>query len=109
MICVADSGNGAGLRKNRKMDSDMLNKLLGAAAIAAIAYATCPAQAAKVSAGCSSENLTKTESMVDAMADSDGKMVARKEIAAAQDAMLSGKMGACAAHLNKAAHAGAMK
>ena len=34
----------------------MLNKLLAAAAIAAIAYAIVPANAAKVSAGCSSAN-----------------------------------------------------
>ena len=42
-----------GLRKNTKKESNMLNKLLGAAAMAAIAYATCPANAAKVEAGCS--------------------------------------------------------
>jgi hypothetical protein len=39
------------------------------------------------------------------MADGDGKFVAQKEIAAAQDSLLSGKMGACGAHLNKAMHA----
>jgi hypothetical protein len=33
----------------------------------------------------------------------------QKEIAQAQDAMLSGKMGVCAAHLTKAMHAGASK
>jgi hypothetical protein len=38
------------------------------------------------------------------MADGDGKMAAQKEIAAAQDAMLAGKMGACGMHLNKAMH-----
>jgi hypothetical protein len=36
-------------------------------------------------------------------------MVAQKEIAAAQTAMLDGKMGACASHLNKAMHSGSMK
>ena len=77
--------------------------------MAAIAYATCPANAAKVGAGCSGENLTKTESMIEAMADGEGKMAAQKEIAQAQDAMLSGKMGACAAHLSKAMHAGMAK
>jgi hypothetical protein len=91
------------------MESNMLNKLLGAAAVAAIAYATCPANAAKVSAGCSGENLTKTESMIEAMADGEGKMAAQKEVAAAQDAMLSGKMGACASHLSKAMHTGMAK
>ena len=39
---------------------------------------------------------SKTESMIETMADGEGKMVAQKEIAQAQDAMLSGKMGACA-------------
>src|SRR5690242_8101772 len=56
---ATQSGNGAGCAKNRKWESNMLNKLLAAAAVAAIAYATCPANAAKVSAGCSGGNLTK--------------------------------------------------
>ncbi len=87
----------------------MLNKLLAATAMAALAYATCPAQAAKVQAGCSGDNLAKTESMIETMADGEGKMVAQKEMAAAQDAMLNGKMGVCASHLSKAAHANMAK
>ena len=62
-----------------------------------------------MSAGCSGENLSKTESLIEAMADGEGKIVAQKEVAAAQDAMLNGKMGACAAHLNKAMHVGTAK
>ena len=96
------------LSKNKK-GRNMLNKLLVASAIAAIAYAVVPANAAKVSAGCSSENLSKTESMVETMAEGEGKITAQKEIAAAQDAMLNGKMGACASHLSKAMHVGTMK
>ena len=84
----------------------MINKLLGAAAMAAILCATAPAFAA---GGCSGANLTKTESAVDAMADGPGRMMAQKEIAAAQTAMLDGKMGVCASHLSKAMHAGMMK
>ena len=87
----------------------MLNKLLAATAMAAVAYVVVPANAAKVSAGCSGDNLTKTETMVENMADGEGKMMAQKEIAAAQDAMLNGKMGACAAHLSKAMQAGMAK
>lgn len=105
----ARSGNGAGRSKIAKKENNMLNKLLVAAAAAAIAYATCPANAAKVSAGCSGGNLTKTESVVEAMADGDAKFAAQKEISAAQDAMLAGKMGACAAHLGKAMHAADLK
>jgi hypothetical protein len=97
------------LRKNRKWKSNMLNKLLAATAMAAIAYATCPANAAKVEAGCSGGNLTKAESMVEAMAEGDAKIMAQKEISLAQDAMLSGKMGVCASHLGKAMHAGMAK
>jgi hypothetical protein len=93
------------LKKIENKESNMLNKLLAAAAMAAIAYATCPANAAKMSAGCSGENLGKTESTVETMADGDAKIAAQKEISAAQDAMLAGKMGACAAHLGKAMHA----
>jgi hypothetical protein len=43
------------------------------------------------------------------MADGEGKMMAQKEVAMAQTAMLDGKMGACGMHLNKAMHAGMMK
>ena len=84
----------------------MIEKLLGAAAMAAVIFAVVPAHAA---GGCSGANLTKTEAMVEAMADGDGKMTAQKEIAAAQEAMLAGKMGACGMHLSKAMHAGMAK
>jgi hypothetical protein len=86
----------------------MINKLLGAAAMAAVVLAVAPASAAKMG-GCSGENLTKTESMIETMADGEGKMMAQKEVALAQTAMLDGKMGACGTHLNKAMHAGMMK
>ena len=64
---------------------------------------------ARSSAGCSGDNLSKTETMIENMADGEGKIAAQKEIAAAQDAMLSGKMGACASHLSKAMHVGTAK
>ena len=83
----------------------MLNKLFAATAIAALAYAVAPANAARVNAGCSGDNLSKTETRIETMADGEGKMAAQKEIAAAQDAMLSGKMGVCASHLGKAMQA----
>ena len=86
----------------------MINKLLGAAAMAAVLYATVPAYAAGMG-GCSGENMTKSESAVEAMADGEGKAMAQKEVAMAQAAMLDGKMGACAAHLSKAMHVGMMK
>jgi hypothetical protein len=104
----ADSGNDAGSVQNENGESNMLNKLLGAAAMAAVAYAVVPASAAKME-GCSGGNLSKTESMIEVMADGEGKIAAQKEIAQAQDALLSGKMGACAVHLSKAMHAGTMK
>ena len=74
--------------------------------MAAILTATAPAFAA---GGCSGANLTKTQAMADTMADGPGRIMAQKEIAMAQTAMLDGKMGACAMHLNKAMHAGMMK
>ena len=76
--------------------------------MAAVAFAVVPASAAKME-GCNGANLGKTESMIETMADGEGKNAAQKEIAQAQDALLSGKMGACAAHLSKAMHAGASK
>ena len=81
----------------------MINKLLGATAMAAVILAVAPASAAHM-AGCSGENMMKTESMIDAMADGEGKITAQKEIALAQTAMLGGKMGACGMHLSKAMH-----
>ena len=85
----------------------MLRKLLGAAAMAATAYAFAPAYAAHVhhvhvGVGCSSENLAKAEGGVETMADGPAKFAAEKEIAQAQDAMLSGKMSGCAMHLGRA-------
>ena len=87
----------------------MLNKLIGAAAMAAVAFAVVPANAAKMGGGCSGPNLAKTETAIETMAEGEGKMMAQKEIAAAQDSMLSGKMGACGMHLNKAMHSTMMK
>jgi hypothetical protein len=86
---------------------NMLKKLLGAAAMAAVAFAVVPASAAKM-AGCSGENLEKTESATETMADGAGKIAAQKEVAQAQEALLGGKTGACAMHLSRAMHAGTM-
>lgn len=94
------------LPQEKEKESNIMTKLLGVIAIAAVAFAVAPTQAAKhAMGGCSSANLEKTETAIENMADGDGKMVAQKEIASAQDAMLNGKMGACGAHLNKAMHA----
>ena len=71
--------------------------------MAAVICATVPASAASMG-GCSGGNLTKTESMIENMADGGGKIMAQKEIAMAQDSMLNGKMGACGMHLSKAMH-----
>ena len=86
----------------------MLKKLIGAAAMAAVAFAVAPAHA-KGGVGCSGDNLAKTESAVEAMADNDVKFMAEKEMSLAQDAMLNGKMGACGMHLTKAARASTAK
>jgi hypothetical protein len=96
-------GNEAGLKKQK--GKTMLKKLLGAAAMAATAYAFVPAYAAHVhhaSVGCSGDNFAKAEGEVETMADGPGKFMAEKEIALAQDAMLSGKMSGCAMHLGQA-------
>jgi hypothetical protein len=85
----------------------MFKKLIGAAAMAALAYAVVPASGAKT-AGCSGENLEKTEATTEAMADGAGKVTAHKEIRLAQEALLGEKMGACAMHLAKAMQAGGM-
>jgi hypothetical protein len=91
-----------------EQESNMSNKLLGAAAMAALIFAVAPASAASMR-GCSGTNLTKTESAIEAMADGEGKTAAQKQVAQAQEAMLKGNMGECASHLSKAMHAGMMK
>jgi hypothetical protein len=95
-----------GLSQEQEKESNIMTKLLGVIAIAAVAFAVAPAQAAKHSmGGCSGANLEKTETAVENMQDGDVKMSAQKEVASAQDSMLNGKMGACGMHLNKAMQA----
>ena len=94
-----------------KRGRTMLKKLLGAAAMAATAYAFVPAQAAhvhnaaRVGVGCSGDNFAKAEGGVETMADGPTKFVAEREIAQAQDAMLSGNMSGCSMHLSRALRA----
>jgi hypothetical protein len=98
--------NAAGSVRDGK-ESNMINKLLGAAAMAAMIYPTVPAAAANV-AGCSGANLEKTGLAVEGMADGTGKFVAQREVAQAQDALLNGKGGACAMHLSRAMRGGSV-
>jgi hypothetical protein len=93
--------------RKAKKGRTMLRKLLGAAAMAAAAYSFVPAyaahhHAARVGVGCSGDTFAKAEGDVETMADGPGKFTAEREIAAAQDDMLSGKIGGCAMHLSRA-------
>jgi hypothetical protein len=89
----------------------MNSKLLGAALVIAAMAAFGPVEAARMhhGGGCSGANLEKTETAIEAMADGDARSMAQREVAAAQDALLSGKMGACGVHLTKAMQAGMIK
>lgn len=87
----------------------MIKKLLGAAAMTAMVFAMVPAQAAKMSIGCSGANLEKTETAIEAAPEGVGKYTAEKEVALAQEALLSNKFGVCASHLSKAARDLSMK
>jgi hypothetical protein len=80
----------------------VIKRFLGAAAVAAIAYAFVPAHAARVGVGCSGDSLGKTEGAVEGMADGPNKFTAEREIAQAQDEMLKGSMRGCAVHLSRA-------
>jgi hypothetical protein len=96
-------GNEAGSKS--KKGRIMLKKLLGAAVMAATAYAFVPAHATHVhhaGVGCTGDTFAKAEGNVETMADGPGKFMAEKEIALAQEAMLSGKMSGCAMHLSQA-------
>jgi hypothetical protein len=102
-------GNDAG--PQRKKGRTMLKRLLGAATVAAAAYSFGPAayaahhHVAHAGVGCSGDTFAKAEGDVEVMADGPGKFTAEREIAEAQDAMLSGKMGGCAMHLSRALRA----
>ena len=76
----------------------MLNKLL--AQLRWLPLPTQPVRHRHVGGGCSAEIAWSI--LASTRADGDAKFAAQKEISAAHDAMLGGKMGACAAHLNKA-------
>ncbi len=82
------------------------NLVLPAAALGAIAFTTSLASAAKMRAvGCSSDSIAKAEATVDAMPDTDSnKQTGYKEMTDANKALVSGKMGECAMHLNKVMH-----
>jgi|SRR5882757_11475199 len=97
------------LPKNKRWIILMIKTLIGAAAMAAVAFAVVPAQAAHMGVGCNGANLSKTESAVEAMADTPVKFEAEKEVSLAQDAMLNNNWGACGMHLGKAAHASMAK
>jgi hypothetical protein len=90
-----------------KKGRTMLRKLPSVAAMAASAFAFMPAQAAHVhhaahvGVACSGDNFAKAEGKIETMADSSAKFMAEREIAQAQDAMLTGKMGGCAMHLSQ--------
>jgi hypothetical protein len=88
--------------------NNMLKKLLGAAAVAAITYAFVPAQAAHLGLGCSPDNLAKTEGKAEVMVDVPGKFIAQREMAAAQTALLANKWRECAMHLANASQAESM-
>jgi hypothetical protein len=79
---------------------------LPAAALAAGLFATAPASAAKMHAvGCSGDSIAKAEATVDAMPDTDtNKQMGYKEMTDANEALVGGKMGECAMHLNKVMH-----
>jgi hypothetical protein len=86
-------------------ESNMINKLLGAAAMAAVVvFAVAPASAAKKAMGCGGDSMMNVDNMVESMPDGDSKSMARKEVVAAQSAMLDGHMAACGMHMNKAEH-----
>jgi hypothetical protein len=59
------------------MESNMINKFLGAATTAAVIVAGAPASAARMG-GCSGDNLAKTEAAIEAMAEGEGKIMAQK-------------------------------
>lgn len=87
---------------------NLIRKLVPpAATIAAITFAVTPASAAKMHAmvGCSGDSMAKAAAMVDGMPDTDtNKQTGYKEMTDANEALVSGKMGECAMHLNKVMH-----
>jgi hypothetical protein len=94
------------LKGKKNMKKTFHSSLLAVASLAVIAFAATPASAAKMKAvGCSSDAIAKAEAMVDGMPDTDtNKQTGYKEMTDANEALVSGKMGECAMHLNKVMH-----
>jgi len=87
------------------MNKTFHSSLLVVASLAAIAFAATPASAKMRAVGCSSDAIAKAEAMVDGMPDTDtSKQMGYKEMTDANEALVSGKMGECAVHLNKVMH-----
>ena len=87
----------------------MLNRSIVAATVAAFAYAAIPANAAKVSAGCSGDNLSKTETMIENMADGEGKIDGAEGNRGCAGRAAQRQDGRCSMHLSKAMHAAMAK
>jgi hypothetical protein len=85
----------------------MTKKILGLLALGAIAFATTPASAAKMS--CNSADMQKVNAMMPGMVEGTNKTTMYKEMAATNTAMSKGDMKGCATHLNMAAKAGMAK
>lgn len=76
--------------------------LTAAALLTAISFAAAPASAAAI--GCSGDNLTKAEGIVDQMADGPDRWTGFREITAAQTDLLAGHMRGCAVHISHVMH-----
>lgn len=73
--------------------------IFAASMIAASVLALGPASARMT--GCTSAGLTKTESAVEAMADTPSKFMMQREIGLANTAISNGDMRGCAMHMNR--------
>ena len=73
--------------------------LLAATIITAGVLALGPASARMM--GCTSAGLAKTQSTVDAMADTPTKFMMQREIGLANTAISTGDMRGCAMHMNR--------
>jgi hypothetical protein len=88
-------------------EASMNSGLFAVAAASAVLMMVEPASAATMG-GCSSANLTKTQTMVEKMADGPQKAMMEREVGMANDAIAKGNMRACAMHISHVARMGTM-
>jgi hypothetical protein len=88
--------------------TNMISRMVGATAVAALMFAAAPASAMKM-ASCNQKNMDKADAMLMKMPDGENKMMGMQEMTSAKSSMSQKDMAGCQDHMNKAMKMGMMK